>query len=166
MGRKFALPVFLPQPPTPSVDRIRKRLGGRASTETGAGDVVRFTTDGGIHQTGVVIFVRGDELDVYVSDNLVRRVRRPAVEVTDASLTTALTPALAPALTRIAESARVFERLAEGQRVSFASDDGSHEGLLVEKCRFGALVERVDGSIVGLGFQRIWAAVDKAELSS
>jgi hypothetical protein len=158
MGRKLALPVLLPEPPMPSVDRIRKRLGGRASTETGAGDVVTFTTDGGIHQTGVIIFVRGDELDVYVSDNLVRRIRRAAVKSTDA--------ALAPALIRIAESARVFESLVEGQRVSFASDDRAHEGILVEKCRFGALVERSDGTIVGLGFQRIWGASDKTELPS
>ena len=158
MGRKLALPVFLPEPPTPSVDRIRKRLGGRASTETGAGDVVTFSTDGGIHHTGVVIFVRGDELDVYVSDNVVRRIRRPAVKSTDT--------ALPPELVRIAESARIFERLEEGQRVSFASDDGTHEGILVEKCRFGALVERVDGTIIGLGFQRVWAATDNTELSS
>lgn len=158
MGRKLALPVFLPEPPTPSVDRIRKRLGGRASTETGAGDVVTFTTDGGIRQTGVVLFVRGDELDVYVSDNLVRRIRRAAVESTDT--------VLPPALVRIAESARVFEHLAEGQRVSFASDDGPHEGILVEKCRFGALVERVDGTIIGLGFQRVWAATDNTDLTS
>jgi len=158
MGRKIALPVLLPQPPTPSVDRIRKRLGGRASTETGAGDVVTFTTDGGIHQSGVVIFVRGDELDVYVSNNVVRRVRRAIVKSTDA--------ALAPALVGIADSARVFERLEEGQRVSFASDDGPHEGILVEKCRFGALVERDDGTIIGLGFQRVWAASDNANVPS
>ena len=158
MGRKFALPVFLPEPPTPSVDRIRNRLGGRASTETGAGDAVTFTTDGGIHQTGVIIFVRADELDVYVSDNLVRRIRRASVKSTDT--------ALPPALVRIAESARVFERLEEGQRVSFASDDGTHEGILVEKCRFGALVERVDGTIIGLGFQRVLPAADNPELSS
>jgi hypothetical protein len=106
----------------------------------------------------VIIFVRGDELDVYVSDNLVRRIRRAVAKSTDA--------ALAPALVRIAESARVFERLVEGQRVSFASDDGSHEGILVEKCRFGALVERIDGTIIGLGFQRVWGATDKPELSS
>jgi hypothetical protein len=158
MGRKLALPVLVPEAPTPSVDRIRKRLGGRASTESGAGDVVTFTTDGGIHQTGVVVFVRGDELDVYVSDNLVRRIRRAATKFTDT--------ALAPSFVRIAESASVFGRLAEGQRVCFASGDDTHEGILIEKCRFGALVERIDGSIVGLGFQRIWPAADKAGLSS
>lgn len=158
MGRKLALPVLVPPAPMPSVDRIRKRLGGRASTESGTGDVVSFTTDGGIHQTGVVIFVRGDELDVYVSDNVVRRIRRVSANSTDA--------ALAPSLVGIAESARIFEGLAEGQRVRFTSDEQTHEGILVEKCRFGALVERHDGKIVGLGFQRLWPLSETSEISS
>lgn len=158
MSRKLALPVLVPAPPTPSVDRIRQRLGGRASTEPGTGDVVTFTTDGGIHQTGVVVFIRGDELDVYVSDNLVRRIRRSAAKSTDA--------AVAPDFVRIAESARIFERLVEGQAVHFTAENSSHEGILREKCRFGALVERLDGKILGLGFQRIWPASEKAEFSS
>jgi hypothetical protein len=157
MSRKLALPL-LPEPVTPSVDRIRKRLGGRAATEPGTGDVVSFTTDGGIHQTGVVVFVRGDELDVYVNDNLVRRIRRAAAKSTDA--------ALAPSFVRVAESARIFERLTEGQRVRFVNEDHHQEGILVEKCRFGALVERPDGKIMGLGFQRVWPATESAELSS
>lgn len=158
MGRKLALPVLVPAAPMPSVDRIRKRLGGRASTEPGTGDVVSFSTDGGIHQTGVVIFIRGDEIDVYVSDNVVRRIRRASAKSTDA--------ALAPAFVRIAESARIFERLAEGQQVRFTSDEQAYEGILVEKCRFGALVERNDGKIVGLGFQRLWPFSETSNISS
>lgn len=158
MSRKLALPVLLPAPPTPSVDKVRKRLGGRASTEAGTGDVVSFSTDGGIHQTGVVVFIRGDELDVYVSDNLVRRIRRSSAKFTDAALN--------PAFVAIAESARIFERLAEGQRVCFKNGEHSSEGTLVEKCRFGALVEQSDGKIIGLGFQRLWPAPEKSGLSS
>ncbi len=158
MNRKFALPVLSPAASTPSVDRIRQRLGGRASTESGAGDVVSFTTDGGISQTGIIIFVRGDELDVYVSDNVVRRIRRSSAKPTDAVVPTTFM--------RIAESARVFEHLAEGQRVRFTTDDHIHDGILVEKCRFGALVERNDGKIVGLGFQRVWPASDETARSS
>lgn len=158
MSRKLALPVLIPAPPTPSVDNVRKRLGGRASTEAGTGDVVSFSTDGGIHQTGVVVFIRGDELDVYVSENLVRRIRRANAKSTDAALN--------PSFVRIAESARTFEQLVEGQRVSFNTGDHAYEGTLVEKCRFGALVERPDGKIIGLGFQRIWPAPEKADLSS
>ncbi len=158
MGRKLALPVLLPGPAAPSVDRIRKQLGGRASTEPGTGNVVTFLTDGGVHQTGVVVFVRGDELDVYVSDNLVRRIRRSAAKSTDA--------ALEPSFRRIAESARVFEGLVEGQQVRFMTQEHMYEGVLVEKCRFGALVERGDGKIIGLGFQRVWPASSKIDLSA
>jgi len=158
MSRKLALPVLLPAPPTPSVDNVRKRLGGRASTETGTGDVVSFSTDGGIHQTGVVVFIRGDELDVYVSENLVRRIRRDAAKSTDAALN--------PSFVAIAESARIFEQLTEGQRVCFKNGEHTHEGTLVEKCRFGALVERPDGKIIGLGFQRLWPAPENPGLSS
>ncbi|MBK9266553.1 MAG: hypothetical protein IPM54_43045 [Polyangiaceae bacterium] len=157
MSRRFVLPL-LPEPAAPSVDLVRKRLGGRASTEAGTGDVVTFATDGGIHQTGVVVFVRGDELDVYVSANIVRRIRRSAAKSTDAEA--------APSFGRIAESARVFARLTEGQRVCFASEGRDQEGILVEKCRFGALVERPDGKIIGLGFQRVRPAFDAAELPS
>lgn len=158
MGRKLALPVLLPQPPAPSVDRMRKQLGGRASTESGTGNVVTFVTDGGVHQTGVVVFIRGEEIDVYVSDNLVRRIRRSAAKSTDA--------AMDPSFIRIAESARVFGDLSEGQRVRFATEEHTYEGILVEKCRFGALVERTDGKIIGLGFQRLWPAPVNADLSA
>ena len=158
MTRKFALPVLSPVASTPSVDRIRQRLGGRASTESGTGEVVSFTTDGGIAQTGVILFIRGDELDVYVSDNVVRRIRRSMAKSTDAVVPTSFM--------RIAESARVFEHLAEGQRVRFPTDDHIHDGILIEKCRFGALVERNDGKLVGLGFQRVWPAGDETTLSS
>ena len=37
------------------------------------------------------------------------------------------------------------------------------EGTLVEKCRFGALIERGDGAVIGAGFRRIWAAFDRAQ---
>ena len=151
MSRKIALPVVI-EPARSSVDRVRKRLGGRASTESGAGDVVTFVSDGGVRQTGVLLFVCGDELDVYVRHNVVRRIRRTA--------TTSVDAALAPSFVPIAESARAFARLTEGQRVCFAQGNNEFEGILVEKCRFGALVETADGKIVGLGFQRLSPASD------
>lgn len=158
MNRKFALPVLLPAPPTPSVEKVRKSFGGRASTESGTGELVSFSTEGGIHQTGVVVFIRGEDLDVYVGENVVRRTQRTSVRPVDAVQDSSFS--------RIAESARIFEQLVEGQRVSFISDNRIYEGTLVEKCRFGALVERSDGRIIGLGFQRISPAPKQADLSS
>ncbi len=148
MVRKFGLPVLTPKPPLPTVDAMRKRLGGRASTEGGAGDVVTFTTPGGVRLTGVVLFVRGDELDVWVDENVVRRTRRAVVAPLDASLPRDLAA--------IAADARVFGGLAEGQRIRYLDENRVDEGTLVEKCRFGALVERGDGTILGLGFRRLF----------
>ncbi|HVK69604.1 MAG TPA: hypothetical protein VM694_34335 [Polyangium sp.] len=150
MVRKLGLPVLTPKPPLPTVDAMRKRLGGRASTEQGAGDAVTFTTPGGVRLTGVVLFVRGDELDVWVDENVVRRTRRVAVAPLDAELPRDLVA--------IAADARVFAKLTEGQRIRYLDEERVDEGTLVEKCRFGALVERSDGTIIGLGFRRLWPA--------
>ncbi|MDI1477945.1 hypothetical protein [Polyangium sp. y55x31] len=152
MVRKFGLPVLAPRPPLPTVDLMRKRLGGRASTEPGAGDAVTFTTPGGVRHMGVVLFVRGDELDVWVDENVVRRTRRAAASPLDATLPRDLVA--------LAADARVFATLTEGQRICYLDEGRVDEGTLIEKCRFGALVERSDGTIVGLGFRRLWPKDD------
>jgi hypothetical protein len=59
--------------------------------------------------------------------------------------------ATSPALSEIAEDARAFAALAEGQNVMF---DESIHGRLVEKCRWGGLVARDDGRIFAVGFRR------------
>jgi hypothetical protein len=150
MVRRFSLPLTPDSLRKPTVDAIRKRLGGRASTEAGAGDVVVITTDGGATLTGVVLFVRGEDLDVWIDQNRVRRSRR--------STTRTVSAPVPRELTDIANDARVFAGLMEGQRVRYQHDDGLGEGLLVEKCRFGALLQRDDGVLVGVGFRKIWPA--------
>lgn len=140
---------------TPAVDVVRKRLGGRASTEPGAGDLVALTTDGGSERVGVVLFVRGDDLDVWVDHGLVRRTRRSSIRPLKAPI--------AKELADVAGDARVFGGLLEGQRVRYQHEAGFGEGMLVEKCRFGALLERDDGVLVGVGFRRIWPAAIEAE---
>jgi len=129
---------------------MRKRLGGRASTEAGAGEVVTFVTDGGVRMSGVVLFVRGEDLDVCVQENLVRRTRKTSASPLDAPLP--------KEIARLAHEASVFGDLKEGERVRYLEEGHVDEGTLVEKCRFGALVERGDGKIVGLGFRRLWPA--------
>ena len=62
-----------------------------------------------------------------------------------------------PELSTVANDARVFGSLAEGQRVRYEPDPGHFaEGTLIEKCRFGGLVLLEDGTLVGVGFRRIW----------
>jgi hypothetical protein len=150
MVRRLFLPLATPSTPStlPTVDAVRRRLGGRASTDAGAGEVVTLR-DG---RNGVVIFVRGDQLDVWLEGDVVRRVRRadarPAQET------------VAGDLHAVARDARVFAALREGQRVGFQHEDGLGEGALVEKCRFGGLVERSDGKVIGVGFRRLASLPD------
>ncbi|HSN98099.1 MAG TPA: hypothetical protein VLS89_07360 [Candidatus Nanopelagicales bacterium] len=168
MARKLSLPLFnldgglarpAPRSQKPTVDEVRKRLGGRASTGPGAGELVTLTTPGGDELPGVVLFSSADDIDIWVEQpgaavaaalgaGVVRRARRADV-----------TPLRAPSskdLDAVAADARVFGALREGQRIHYAVDGGLSEGTLVEKCRYGALVERDDGSLLGVGFRRLW----------
>jgi hypothetical protein len=143
------------------VDDVRKRLGGRASTDPRAGDLVMVTAPGGRELPGVVLFASGEDMDVWVEQpgsavvtalgaGIVRRARGEDVGP--------LRGVASKDLTAVASDARVFGGLLEGQRIRYQSGEGLDEGTLVEKCRFGALVERDDGALVGVGFRRIWPA--------
>ena len=146
--------LFLPLSPArtderPAVDAVRKRLGGRAATEEGAGEVVSFRDDRGFERTGVVLFARGAEIDVWCEGDLVRRLRREEARAADG--------ALDAKVFEVSRDARAFAALGEGDRVRFQHTQGPGEGRLVEKCRFGGLVERADGSLLGVGFRRLQA---------
>jgi len=150
MVRRLFLPLAEGDPnASPTVDAVRKRLGGRASTEQGAGELVAVASEQGAARTGVVLFVQGDDVDVWLAGGAVRRMRRSKiVKAADA----------AGDLVAIAHAARIFGALTEGQRVHYQHEDGVGEGALVEKCRFGALIERGDGKVLGVGFRRLWSA--------
>jgi hypothetical protein len=146
MIRRLFLPLALESAaPRPTVDAVRKKLGGRASTEPGAGEVVSLRTPLG-ERSGVVLFVRGEQIDVWLEGDVVRRVRRA-----DALPADGVVP---PDLLAVAHDARAFAGLHEGERVGFQHEGGLGEGALVEKCRFGGLVERGDGKVIGVGFRR------------
>ena len=138
----------------PTVEAIRKRLGGRVSSGPSIGHVVALEPDRGVERIGVVIFARGDEVDVWTGGGIalpgvVRRTRR--------SKTSAFHGLVPKPLLRIADDARVFAELAEGNEVVYQPRDGDIErGILIEKCRYGALVLRDDGTVVGVGFRRLW----------
>lgn len=132
----------------PTVEAVRKRLGGRASTEPGAGQIVSLPGGRlGPIMTGVVVFVRGDEIDVWVEGDLVRRARWAD--------TWAASGVISPGLQAVAAAAEAFAGLREGQRVGYDDRGTAGEGALVEKCRFGALVELGDGTVMGVGFRRL-----------
>lgn len=148
MSRKLSLPLTLDWAKKPTTDAVRKRLGGRASTEPGAGEIVSLRTEGGTERVGVVLFARGEDVDVWTDHGVVRRARR-----------TRCTPCceeVSKELSQVADDARIFGGMCEGQRVRYQHEAGLEEGVIVEKCRFGALLRRDDGVILGVGFRRIW----------
>ena len=150
MARKLGLPLLLDPTQMPTVDAVRRKLGGRGSTERGAGDLVVVDAGGGFEHVGVVLFSRGEEVAVWTGEGLVRRASPGMVRRSEGP-----TP---EAFVQVATDAAVFGNLAEGQRVRYRHDRGTSEGTLVEKCKFGALVERDDRTIVGVSFRRLWPA--------
>ena len=147
MARKISLPmvdaILAKAGPNPTLERARKRLGGRGRTDALAGTVVTLdeTTD------GVVLFADDVEVDVLVDDTTVKRTARrhvsPAREV-------------GGPLASLAGDVLVFARLEEGQRVLLSTEQGMIEGLLFEKCRYGALVAKDDGAVLAVGFRKLW----------
>jgi len=134
------------------VEAARKRLGGRASTAPGAGDLVQVRTRVGLDKPGVILFIGEDEVDIWIADDTVLRTTRDR--------TAPLQGAVPRDIAAVASDARVFASLGEGQRVRYlqALDDFA-DATLVEKCRYGALLLRDDGTLVGVGFRRVWPAL-------
>lgn len=161
MDRKLSLPLTLTEARLPTVDVVRKRLGGRASTEGGAGELVTMITERGLERLGVVLFVRGEEIDVWTDGGVVRRARREALRPAESF---GLVPedGAERRLLAVARDAQSFAALTEGQRVHYQHERGIGEATLVEKCRFGGLVERSDGAVLAIGFRRLWAAKEPA----
>lgn len=145
----------------------RKRLGGRAVSDPGMGELVMVTTRLGLAKPGVVLFSAPDAVDIWIADDTVLRTTRDR-----------MAPLGEPAsreLSAAADDARVFAALNEGQRVRYlqlrARASGSEaaggdaqgavfaHATLVEKCRWGALLLRDDGTLVGVGFRRVWPVV-------
>lgn len=159
-GRRVSLPLHgktldLLAPPT--IDAMRTRLGGRlappprdgAPARAQAGDVVR-TGDDVAPKVGVVLAADEQSVDVFAGGT-VRRTRGAEVRPWLGEI--------APELAQVAARARAFGALDEGAPVQFVRSDAEGAlpelGVLVEKCRWGALVRRGDGVVLGVGFQRL-----------
>ncbi|NUP05585.1 MAG: hypothetical protein HOW73_05945 [Polyangiaceae bacterium] len=138
----------------PTVDSMRQRLGGRVGAGSGAfriGAVVEVPTASGGARTGIVLASTTSSVDVFLERGIVKRT-----EPGNVKLQLGGTPS---ALARVAEQANVFATLFEGQAVHVERGEGSStRGTLREKCRYGALVEIDGGTMLGVGFQRLWPA--------
>jgi predicted metalloprotease len=161
VGRKLSIPLTASLR-SRRVEEVRKRLGGRATSGAGVGDVVRVRREAAADLVGVVIFVAGEELDVMTGESTVRRTQRSHVD-----------PAASPRederpewLASLAADAKVFATLEEMQEVRYQGKTGElEEGKLVEKCRYGGIVLAADGSLMGVGFRRLWPGGAASEAS-
>lgn len=150
---RHSLPIAAP---LPTADAMRRKLGGRASTERDVGAIVAVATSAGLSRRGVVVFARGEEVDVWFSElgglrQLVQRTKRDSVTPAEAA------DGERRELEAVSRDARTFALLEEGSRVCFFGSDGAAKGRIVEKCRYGALVASDDGRVVGVGFRRLAA---------
>jgi len=165
VAKKYNLPLLTvrgeggegaePTRKKPSLDDARARLGGRGSDMPAApvgivpGRVVKVAASNGQSRIAVVLFANAKEVHVLVDGVRLRRLVPTAVELHEGEVPVALA--------KIAADARVFSGLAEGQPVRYADDAvGLVSGKLVEKCRYGALVVRDDGTVIAVGFRKLW----------
>jgi hypothetical protein len=147
----LALPLFgdlLEKPAkAPTLANARKRLGGKANRSTQTGAVVRLIDEAkGAGSVGIVLHADEGELDVLLGAQLLRK--------TKLELTLPADPHAVDAV--LLADVRVFAALEEGDRVRFSDASGAAEGVLVEKCRYGALVAKDDGTILAVGFRKLW----------
>jgi hypothetical protein len=155
----------------PTVDAMRARLGGRVGDRPGrpgvpslamcteppprVGSVVTVHSAAGSPRLGVLVAAESDTADVCFDRGLVKRTSLSAL---------AAHAGEAPReLAALAEQANVFAALYEGQEVNVERHDGrTQRGILREKCRYGALVETDEGTVLGVGFGKLWPAAERS----
>jgi hypothetical protein len=136
----------------PALEAARRKLGGRSITPSARspGALVEATLQDGVRHSGILLWASTGSCDVWFDDQLARRARSEAVVSSARS-----TP---DSLIRIEAEVRMFSALAEGDRVRWERVAGVTEGLIVEKCRYGAIVVTRSARVVAVGFRKLWPA--------
>ena len=136
----------------PALEAARRKLGGRSVTPSARapGALVETTLQDGVLHLGVLLWASAGSCDVWFDDALARRARSEAVVCSACP-----TP---ESLVRIEAEIRMFAALAEGDRVRWERTAGVTEGLIVEKCRYGAIVVTRAARVVAVGFRKLWPA--------
>lgn len=150
---KITLPTLGARAAPPSVEEARATLGGRVTLPADArlGALARFTDARGAGAEGVVVCETDREVDVWIGEG---RFQRVAIERVRCDRVADTHP-----LADVAADARLFGSLAEGQPIRFLGRDGrDREGVLAERCRYGALVSH-DGRLFAVSFRRLWPLV-------
>lgn len=134
----------------PTIDEARLALGGRIDAHDAAhvGSLARFRDARGQDVEGVVVCDAGGALDVWIGEGRFQRLSRHRVELAPMRVEHALAD--------VAADARLHAGLREGQRIRFLTRDGANrEGILAERCRYGALVSH-EGRVIAVSFRRLW----------
>ena len=100
---------------------------------------------------GVLLWGGDRQCDVWFEDGVARRTR--------ANMVTDYAGPVPDELLRVAAEIRVFASLTEGERVRWERASEVAEGSIVEKCRYGAIVVTRHGTVVAVGFRKLWPAV-------
>ncbi len=134
------------------LERARARLGGPAAAAAYGGRLVEAPGAAGLPVIGVVLHQTEVDVDVWLGDTLVRRVKREHVTAIDTA-----TREVSDEMLRASADARRFCAMERDTRVRYDAGGGAiAERLLFEWCRFGALVARDDGCVMAGGFRRLW----------
>jgi hypothetical protein len=99
----------------------------------------------------VVLFEEDDACHLWVGQGRVRKARREDLREYEG--------VLPPELEAIARDILRLHALPVGAPVAFLQSDPpgvTGRGVLVERCRFGALVQASDGRRMAVGFRRVW----------
>lgn len=138
---------------TPRADEMRAQLGGRAATPERAGELVELETSEWVSLCGVLLGESGDQQLVLVRGGVVRKADKARVQPLREASSGQASEA---GLRELAERVKRFASLHEGDSVRIEDASlGQTEGILVEKCRFGGLVLRQDGSLLAAGFSKL-----------
>lgn len=144
------------------MDAARQKLGGRLGrTESppAPGRIVEVLEADGRRERGVTLFTELGRTDVLFDRGVVRRVDTAKLLASSAAVDNAHAQkgrADDKDLERLSIAVRRFHELVEGDPLVITQHDGANtRAVLREKCRFGALVERSDGAIVAVGFDRM-----------
>lgn len=137
----------------PTVDHARDALGGRTTSgpRVGWGVVVDDPRHG--LSPGVILHDGGDELDAWIGEGLIARVKLALVA---GSLTSTPPERFA----EVAKEILRFASLREGQEVDVLGPGPAFRAVLREQCRYGGLVERADDvrsprPVLAIGFRRL-----------
>ncbi len=156
----------LPDNEVPSVDASvfgvveAPRLGSIVALRSPKGSTSPEPTEAAAAlRLGVLLASSGGVADVYIDRGIVKRTSLSLVGRHDGPSSSDLA--------LVAQSVLVFARLVEGQRVEIERAPGEVvKGTLVEKCRYGAIVELDDHALLGVGFRKVWPACESGSTPS